>query len=76
MVKRTSMLLDTKLVSAAASELGTDGASATVRAALEQAVRQAKLRRLSKRHLPDDARDLLAEMRRPSRWVSDEAPGE
>ena len=72
MVKRTSMLIDPDLVFDAARELGTEGTTATVRAALEQTVRQAKLKRLSEWEFPDDAVEQLAEMRRPSRWVSDE----
>ena len=70
MVKRTSMLIDPDLVADAARELGTEGTTATVRAALERTVRQAKLQRLAEWEFPDEAVGQLAEMRRPSRWVS------
>ncbi len=63
--KRTSMLLDPELVAEAARALDTEGTTATVRAALEKAVRDARLRALAEWELPEDAPALLEEMRRP-----------
>ncbi len=47
MVKRTSLNLDHDLVAQARQELGSNGTTDTVHRALEQVVRQAKLRRLT-----------------------------
>lgn len=49
MVKRTSVNLDFDLVAAARKELGSNGTTDTLHRALEEVVRQAKLRRLAAR---------------------------
>ena len=46
-MKHTSIYLDEELLQAAAEALGTSGATVTVRAALERAVRQVKLEALA-----------------------------
>jgi Arc/MetJ family transcription regulator len=63
--KRTNILLDTDLVRSAAQELGTDGTTETVHAALRDTVRQARLRRLAQRDLTDLTPEALADLRAP-----------
>ncbi len=63
MNKRTSLILDTALLEAAAGVLGTSGPTATVREALASAVRQSHLERLAQWELPEDFPQRLEEMR-------------
>ena len=65
--KRTTLLLDPDLVAAAADVLGTRRTSDTVRAALEGAVRRARLENLVAWELPDEAMQELDERRAPRR---------
>ncbi len=65
--KRTTVLLDTDLMASAAATLGTERATDTVRASLEQTVRQAHVRRLLAWELPETADEELAEQRAPRR---------
>jgi Bacterial antitoxin of type II TA system, VapB len=46
-IRRTSLNLDLGIVAEARDILGTDGTTATVRAALEEVIRRDKLRRLA-----------------------------
>src|ERR1700704_3222651 len=68
MGKRTSLILETRLLQSAADVLGTKGATATVREALERVVRQAALESLANWEFPDDALDRLREMRKPRKF--------
>lgn len=61
--KRTTLMLDTDLVAEAAGVLGTERATDTVRAALQQAVRRAHMRNLVAWELPETADRELAEQR-------------
>jgi Arc/MetJ family transcription regulator len=63
--KRTSLLLDTELMTEAAEALGTARPTDTVRAALEQAVRHAHVSNLVAWELPDAATQRLADQRVP-----------
>jgi Arc/MetJ family transcription regulator len=65
MGKRTSLIVDPVLIEEAAAMLGTKGPTATVRAALERAVRQERLDRLAQLELPEDFMDQLKRMREP-----------
>ena len=60
MVKRTSLNLDMSLVDEARQELGTNGITETVHRALNEVVRQAKLRRLVARTFDIDNDELEA----------------
>jgi Arc/MetJ family transcription regulator len=60
MIKRTSLNLDMSLVEEARKELGTDGTTETVHRALDEVVRQAKLRRLVARTFDLDNDELEA----------------
>jgi Arc/MetJ family transcription regulator len=60
MVKRTSLNLDMSLVDEARRELGTNGITETVHRALDEVVRQAKLRRLVARTFDIDDDELEA----------------
>jgi Arc/MetJ family transcription regulator len=60
MIKRTSLNLDMSLVEEARRELGTDGTTETVHRALDEVVRQAKLRRLVARTFDLDNDELEA----------------
>jgi Arc/MetJ family transcription regulator len=64
-VKHTSLYLDEALLAEAAQILGTDGPTATVRAALNEAVRRKKLRELATWDLTDLTPERLAELRAP-----------
>jgi len=61
--KRTTLLLDTRLMAEAAAALGTTKPTDTVRASLQQAVRRAHMRNLIAWELPDSAGELLEEQR-------------
>lgn len=71
MGKRTSLIVDPALVEEAAIVLGTKGPTATVRAALERAVRQERLDRLAQLELPEDFMDQLKRMREPRKFDFD-----
>jgi Arc/MetJ family transcription regulator len=60
MTKRTSLNLDMSLVEEARKELGTNGTTETVHRALDEVVRQAKLRRLLARTFDFDNDELEA----------------
>lgn len=63
-VKRTSLNLDFELVDEARAELGTNGTTETIHRALEEVVRRAALKRLSKLrfdHMPPDWLEKLRE---------------
>ena len=60
MTKRTSLNLDMSLVEEARKELGTTGTTETVHRALDEVVRQAKLRRLVARTFDFDNDELEA----------------
>jgi Arc/MetJ family transcription regulator len=60
MIKRTSLNLDMSLVDEARKELGTNGITETVHRALDEVVRQAKLRRLVARTFDFDSDELEA----------------
>ena len=51
--------------------LGTKGPTATVRTALERAVRQERLDRLAQLELPEDFMDRLKRMREPRKFDFD-----
>lgn len=72
-VKRTSLNLELDLVAEARRVLGTRGTTDTVHRALEEVVRQEKLRRLAERTFEDLTPEALAELRRwrPERWQSE-----
>lgn len=61
--KRTNIFLDTDLVQGAAAVLGTTKTTDTVHAALRDAIRQARLKRLAERDLADLTPQALAELR-------------
>jgi Arc/MetJ family transcription regulator len=71
MGKRTSLIVDPALMEEAAVMLGTKGPTATVRAALELAVRQERLDRLAQLELPEDFMDQLKRMREPRKFDFD-----
>jgi Arc/MetJ family transcription regulator len=64
-VKHTSLYLDESLLAEAEQTLGTEGTTATVRAALEDVVRREKLRKLAQWNLEDLTPERLAELRAP-----------
>ncbi len=64
-MRRTSMLLDTELISQAARVLGTSGTTATVREALARAIRDARLEDLAAWELPASFPEQLASLRAP-----------
>jgi Arc/MetJ family transcription regulator len=61
----TNVNLDTELVDAAATVLGTTRTTDTVHAALRDVVSRAARERLAKRNLPDLTPSALEEMRGP-----------
>jgi predicted nucleic acid-binding protein len=65
--KRTTVLLEEKLLKEAASVLGTRRTTDTIRASLEQVLRQRHLRNLVDWRLPDSADAELAQQRKPRR---------
>jgi Arc/MetJ family transcription regulator len=71
MGKRTSLIVDPALMEEAATMLGTKGPTATVRAALERAVRQERLDRLAQLELPENFMDQLKRMREPRKFDFD-----
>jgi Arc/MetJ family transcription regulator len=64
MAKRTTIYLDANLLAEAAAILGTSGNTETIHAALQAAVRGARLRRLSERDFSALDPAALAELRR------------
>jgi Arc/MetJ family transcription regulator len=64
MAKHTSLYLDDELLRAAGEVLGTSGPTGTVRAALEDVVRRARLESLAAWEIELTPAD-LAELRRP-----------
>ncbi len=68
MGKRTSLIVEPKLLAEAAQVLGTKGPTATVREALEHVVRRAALERLAQWEFPDDALERLQRMREPRKF--------
>jgi Arc/MetJ family transcription regulator len=68
MGKRTSLIMEPKLLDEAARILGTKGATATVREALERVVRQQRLESLARWEFPEDALERLAQMRQPRKF--------
>ena len=71
MGKRTSLIVEPRLLEEAAGVLGTKGPTATVREALERTVRQERLNRLAKLELPDDFMEQLKRMREPRKFDLD-----
>jgi hypothetical protein len=69
MYKRTSLMVETDLLNQASQLLGTNGPTETVRGALEQTVRQARLKELTQWELPEDFPEQLAAMREPRRFA-------
>jgi Arc/MetJ family transcription regulator len=65
LVKHTSLYLDEDLLAEAEETLGTEGPTATVRAALADVVRREKLRQLAQWDLGDLTPERLAELRAP-----------
>lgn len=63
--KRTNMNLDVDLVARASEVLGTNGATATVHAALDAVIKRELRRELAEQRFPDLTPESLAEMRRP-----------
>ena len=70
MVKRTSLNLELDLVAQARRVLGTQGTTETVHRALEEVVRQERLRALANETFDDLTPEALRELRRPrpERW--------
>jgi hypothetical protein len=68
MGKRTSLIMEPRLLGEAARVLGTKGPTATVREALERVVRQERLESLARWEFPEDALERLAEMRQPRKF--------
>lgn len=71
MGKRTSLIIEPHLLDEAADVLGTKGTTATVREALERAIRQERLNRLAQLELPEDFMDQLKRMREPRKFDFD-----
>jgi len=71
MGKRTSLIIEPQLLEEAEEMLGTKGPTATVRAALERAVRRVHLERLAKWEFPEDAMERLERMRQPRKFEFD-----
>ncbi|HUH15203.1 MAG TPA: type II toxin-antitoxin system VapB family antitoxin [Gaiellaceae bacterium] len=63
MVKRTSLNLDFELVAQAREALGSNGTTDTVHRALEEVVRQQKLRWLAERDFSELTPEKLRELR-------------
>lgn len=69
MTKHTSLYLDGRLLQEAQAVLGTSGPTGTVRAALEDVVRRARLKSLASWDVelsPDELEDLRASRRGPT----------
>jgi Arc/MetJ family transcription regulator len=67
-VKRTSLNLDLDLVAEARSVLGTNGTTDTVHRALEEVVRQQKLRWLAERDFSELTPEVLDRLRATRTW--------
>lgn len=67
-VKRTSLNLDLDLVGQARELLGSKGTTDTIHRALEEVVRQEKLRRLAAERFEDLTPDALEQLRKPRSW--------
>ena len=68
MIKRTSLNLDLDLVAEAREALGSDGTTDTVHRALEEIVRQEKLRRLDAETFEDLTPAVLERLRATRTW--------
>jgi Arc/MetJ family transcription regulator len=68
MVKRTSLNLDLELVAEAREVLGSKGTTQTVHRALEEVVRQQKLRWLAERDFSDLTPEVLEQLRATRTW--------
>lgn len=68
MIKRTSLNLDFDLVAQAREALGSTGTTDTVHRALEEVVRQEKLRRLAEWDFSELTPEKLRELRATRTW--------
>ena len=68
MVKRTSLNLELDLVAEAREILGSNGLTDTIHRALEDVIRQDKLRRLAEREFEDLTPETLARLRATRTW--------
>ncbi len=68
MVKRTSLNLDLDLIAEAREVLGSNGTTDTVHRALEEVVRQEKLRWLAERDFSDLTPEALDQLRATRTW--------
>lgn len=68
MVKRTSLNLDFDLVAEAREVLASNGTTDTIHRALEEVVRQQKLRWLAERDFSDLTPEKLRELRATRTW--------
>lgn len=68
MVKRTSLNLDLDLVAQARELLGSNGTTDTIHRALEEVVRQEKLRWLAERDFSELTPEKLSELRATRTW--------
>ena len=68
-IRRTNINLDTELVDAAATVLGTERTTDTVHAALRAVIDRAARERLATRDFDDLTPDVLAQLRRPRQTV-------
>lgn len=68
MGKRTSLIIEPDLLTEAEQLLDTKGPTATVREALQRAVRQVHLERLAQWEFPDDFLEQLKRMREPRKF--------
>jgi hypothetical protein len=71
-IRRTSLNLDFRLVAEARDILGTNGTTATVRAALEDVIVRDKLRRLAARTYEDVTPEEFEELERSGGLCEDE----
>lgn len=67
-VKRTSLNLDLDLVAEAREALGSNGTTDTIHRALEEVVRQQKLRWLAERDFSELTPEKLRELRATRTW--------
>ena len=67
-VKRTSLNLDLDLVGQARELLGSKGTTDTIHRALEEVVRQDKIRSLAAERFEDLTPDALEQLRKPRSW--------
>ena len=68
MIKRTSLNLDLDLVAEAREVLGSNGTTDTVHRALEEVVRQQKLRWLADRDFSELTPEVLGRLRATRTW--------